>query len=319
MTMLTITHNCKYKVGPNQRQISKEFNISEPINYNQNMLDKLYNTIHYLIKELEKYMIDYFAIGGTLLGAIRHQGFIPWDLDIDIGIFKDGYDKINKNIKKLNKADPRYQWVDTKVPGIRIYFNEKAIVDIFVMDVYTKDSLGMYVYSAPYIDNKPIYSTHKMFPKIKCSKEILIPIKKTKFENILINIPNNPEKFLELNYNKNCLTTIIKPPQEHKFLHSDINLLDYKCTSELWRLAGSKAMLDKVPTYFELYENIVSRIFRKTFKNYGVDTNKDENIISGFKLLLEIPTLVLILGETLVKIIKDIPYSYLKIYKDNNS
>ncbi len=41
----------------------------------------------------ERHNIRYFVSGGTLLGAIRHKGYIPWDDDLDVVMFKDDYDR----------------------------------------------------------------------------------------------------------------------------------------------------------------------------------------------------------------------------------
>ncbi len=63
------------------------------------VLERLLRIFDTICKENE---IDYWLDYGTLLGAIRHQGFIPWDYDIDIGILRPDYELfIEKGVKDL--------------------------------------------------------------------------------------------------------------------------------------------------------------------------------------------------------------------------
>lgn len=49
---------------------------------------------------LEKHNIKYIIIFGTLLGAVRHKGFIPWDEDLDITIFEEDYERAIEALRK---------------------------------------------------------------------------------------------------------------------------------------------------------------------------------------------------------------------------
>ncbi len=68
--------------------------------YEPSVLDRLHKAELNILKDFqaicEKYDINYFAIAGTAIGVVRHQGFIPWDDDIDLAMLREDYEKFIK-------------------------------------------------------------------------------------------------------------------------------------------------------------------------------------------------------------------------------
>ena len=101
---------------------------------------------------LEKSSTPYYLLGGSLLGAVRHKGFIPWDDDIDIGIVREDYERfletVSKNLPEhlelrsyRDESDHHYYFsriVDTRYvlsrEGSLVSRKENLWVDIFPLD-----------------------------------------------------------------------------------------------------------------------------------------------------------------------------------------
>lgn len=67
---------------------------------------KMLEILEHFIGLCEKYDCRYWACGGTLIGTIRHNGFIPWDDDLDVFMPRDDYEKLWIHRDEINAVGP---------------------------------------------------------------------------------------------------------------------------------------------------------------------------------------------------------------------
>lgn len=113
------------------------------------ILKELQEVNFYILKRLksisDRLNIKFWLHGGSLLGAVRHKGFIPWDDDIDIGILHRDFEILNKYLENDEELEIKNFYF---VPGIcsrqpRVVFRgsyKPFFVDLFIYDeLYTDD------------------------------------------------------------------------------------------------------------------------------------------------------------------------------------
>jgi len=145
-----------------QKQLQVGTSMEDLTKEDKQIFDRLHKVELELVDEFvricDKYDLKYYLYGGTLLGAVRHQGFIPWDDDIDIVMLREDYEKFGECCKEELNEKYFYQtcFTDTNYPLVlskirlnnslveeelfrHLDFHKGIYIDILPLDAFPMD------------------------------------------------------------------------------------------------------------------------------------------------------------------------------------
>ena len=172
----------------------KALNLLTPIENLQSII----NLLRYIVNLLDQNNIEYWVISATLLGAVRDQIMLPWyddaDISIDSKFISTFFQCIQaQNILSIRRLPDRY----------RLFWNNEhnehnehpyPFVDLFPCNICNDCNCNYITYTN---NDAFLYFSHEWF-----TYDELFPLKKCRFEDFYVSIPQNPYRYLDLNFPK---------------------------------------------------------------------------------------------------------------------
>lgn len=189
--------------GKTMSEVQRKAHPLQSVSMTPKATRMLYDAFGKLVEILEAHHIDYWACCGTLLGAVRHEGVIPYDDDVDIFVHEKDADRIfalKEQLKKVGLGiyQDRTSIMVYKLEGIPVrpkrrsfqlvpgvWFVRRKVEKFPFIDLYiTKVEDGKYIHANP--------RARRVFPKEIFLESDIYPLKEYQFGPLRVKGPHNP-------------------------------------------------------------------------------------------------------------------------------
>ena len=134
--------------------------------------DLLMGLLEYLDAVAKDTGLSYYLAYGTAIGALRHQDFIPWDIDADVLVWRDQYDELVDALRSrlpdemmlLTPADRDYEYLFARI-GLRGFEHIRVHLDLFPLERAPSGRLGRRVYAVLTWTTRKLYLVKQVSPR----------------------------------------------------------------------------------------------------------------------------------------------------------
>lgn len=187
---------------------------------------RLYQLARDLQSVMELYKIEFYFSSGTLLGAVRHQGLIPWDDDLDLCMLKQHNDIFAR------KVIPKLDELGWEVSRHKARWKGYMIKDKIIREGFRRAKCDIFLI----VEKNGICKYDGTWPWMVLRSDQVRPIGKLLFGDIQINVPNDYQDFLTQNFGPTWKDKAIK--YNHGELRQPPGFkpsLTYNCGSHMQR------------------------------------------------------------------------------------